>query len=185
MRKFPWPTAYCKRDLFARERKKIVCACASRVFTISRALKTRFPHKFDAPSLCPEYFLLFSRPAFPAEILREIQSVVHVPLHPNITSTLATSTAASATITAEMNEYNTRKRKSRLAVFQRLSQREKKPNLKRTSFKNEPSDDVSELDLVIDDEDDCLPVRFFACKLGIDDNKCCVVYSEGVCWESI
>lgn len=60
-----------------------------------------------------------------------------------------------------MSEYNTRKRKSRLAVFQRVSQKEKKPNLRRGSgFKSEPADDVSELDLVIDDDEDGLPVSF-------------------------
>lgn len=71
-----------------------------------------------------------------------------------------------------MSEYNTRKRKSRLAVFQRVSQKEKKPNLRRSSFKNEPSDDVSELDLVIDDEDDCLPVRYYwGCSLQLEITK--------------
>lgn len=60
-----------------------------------------------------------------------------------------------------MSEYNTRKRKNRLAVFQRVSQREKKPNLRRNGFKSEPADDACELDLVIDDEDDCLPVSFY------------------------
>lgn len=57
-----------------------------------------------------------------------------------------------------MSECNPKKRRNRLAVFERVPQKEKKPHLKRSDFKTEPADDVSELDLVIDDDDDGLPV---------------------------
>lgn len=63
----------------------------------------------------------------------------------------------------ELNGVETRKRRSnRLAVFEHVSHKDKKINLKKVSYrKNEREDDsqTSDIELVIDDDDDVTTVR--------------------------
>lgn len=63
----------------------------------------------------------------------------------------------------ELNGVETRKRRSnRLAVFEHVSHKDKKINLKKVSYRNnERADDsqTSDIELVIDDDDDVTTVR--------------------------
>lgn len=53
-----------------------------------------------------------------------------------------------------------RKRKGRLAVFEHVSHKVKRSSLRKSSFCKMPNNDDSDLDLVIDDEEDVSAVSF-------------------------
>lgn len=74
----------------------------------------------------------------------------------------------------DLNGAETRKRRSnRLAVFEHVSHKDKKINLKKVSYRNnERADDsqTSDIELVIDDDDDVTNVRNNKCNFSFHNN---------------